>query len=135
MRASEVAIEIAKSFHSDLLVLSVVAIPFVPLESPAGAGASSSLALQQYYDNAAKESQKILDAIVDNAKKQGVNAVSVIAEAMGSVVQTIVNKSNTEKVDLIVIGTRGLGTFSRLIQGSVSSGIVTHAHCNVLVVR
>jgi nucleotide-binding universal stress UspA family protein len=36
---------------------------------------------------------------------------------------------------LIVLGSRGLGPLKRVLMGSVSSGVVRHAHCPVLVVR
>jgi nucleotide-binding universal stress UspA family protein len=38
-------------------------------------------------------------------------------------------------VGLIVIGSRGLGTISRMLIGSVSDSVVRHAHCPVFVVR
>ena len=41
----------------------------------------------------------------------------------------------SEKADLVVTGTRGMTGFRKLIMGSVSSGLVNHAHCPVLVVR
>ena len=40
-----------------------------------------------------------------------------------------------ENIDLIIVGTRGRSGFKRLFLGSISSGIVTHAHCPVIVVR
>jgi nucleotide-binding universal stress UspA family protein len=38
-------------------------------------------------------------------------------------------------VDVIVVGTHGLGTLGRLALGSVATGVVQHATCSVLVVR
>jgi nucleotide-binding universal stress UspA family protein len=43
--------------------------------------------------------------------------------------------ASNKKVDLLVVGTRGLGAFKRLTIGSVSSAAVNHATCSVLVVR
>jgi nucleotide-binding universal stress UspA family protein len=40
-----------------------------------------------------------------------------------------------EKADLIVLGSHGRSGLSKLLIGSVASHVVTHAHCNVLVVK
>jgi nucleotide-binding universal stress UspA family protein len=37
--------------------------------------------------------------------------------------------------DLIIVGTRGLNTAQRLLLGSVSTKVMHHAPCDVLVVR
>jgi len=58
-----------------------------------------------------------------------------IPEATTSVVETIVNQAVKENADLIIVGTRGLGGFKKLILGSVSNGVVSHVHCPVLVIR
>jgi nucleotide-binding universal stress UspA family protein len=38
-------------------------------------------------------------------------------------------------VDLVVAGTRGMTGLKKLVMGSVSNGLVSHAKCPVLVVR
>ena len=70
--------------------------------------------------------------------RAGWRSISVKAdtpEATGSVVETIVNQAVKENVDLIIVGTRGLGGFKKLLLGSVSNGVVSHAHSPVLVIR
>ncbi len=37
--------------------------------------------------------------------------------------------------DLVVMGSRGLGTFSRLLLGSVARKVLLHTHASVLIVR
>lgn len=43
--------------------------------------------------------------------------------------------AQAENIDLIVIGSRGLGNLERLMLGSVSDYVVHHAPCAVMVVR
>jgi nucleotide-binding universal stress UspA family protein len=38
-------------------------------------------------------------------------------------------------IDLIVVGSRGLRAFKKMLIGIVSAAVVNHAHCSVLVVR
>lgn len=40
-----------------------------------------------------------------------------------------------ETADLLVVGTRGMGGFERLLLGSVAEQCIRHAACSVLVVR
>ena len=53
----------------------------------------------------------------------------------GSPKQVIVEEAETWNADLIVMGSRGLGTWNRLLLGSVSDSVVHHAKCSVEVVR
>jgi nucleotide-binding universal stress UspA family protein len=39
-----------------------------------------------------------------------------------------------QDADMIVLGSRGAGGFSRLVMGSVSSQVAQHAHCPVLII-
>jgi nucleotide-binding universal stress UspA family protein len=49
--------------------------------------------------------------------------------------QGIVEEAERWGADLIVMGSRGLGTWNRLLLGSVSSAVVHHAKCSVEIVR
>lgn len=48
---------------------------------------------------------------------------------------TIVRLAGEQATDLIIVGSRGLGAWSALLLGSVSTEIVDHAPCPVLVAR
>jgi nucleotide-binding universal stress UspA family protein len=41
----------------------------------------------------------------------------------------------SKDADLLVIGSRGAGGFTRLIVGSTSAQVSQHAHCPVVIVR
>ena len=40
----------------------------------------------------------------------------------------------SKDADLLVVGSRGVGSFTRLLPGSVSSQVIHHAYCPVVVV-
>jgi nucleotide-binding universal stress UspA family protein len=49
--------------------------------------------------------------------------------------EKILETAEREKVDWIVMGSRGLSRFKRLLLSSVSDGVLHHALCLVLFVR
>ena len=53
----------------------------------------------------------------------------------GSPKNLIVEEAENWKADLIMLGSHGYGPAHRLVLGSVSQAVVTHAHCSVEVVR
>lgn len=48
---------------------------------------------------------------------------------------TIVDYANEEKVDLLIIGSRGLNTLQEMLLGSVSHKVVKNVNCPVLIVK
>jgi nucleotide-binding universal stress UspA family protein len=64
---------------------------------------------------------------------RGVNAVYI--EGHGNPADVIVQEAQESNADLIVVGTRGLNAAQRVVLGSVSTNVVHHASCDVLVVR
>ncbi|MBW4453427.1 MAG: universal stress protein [Nostoc indistinguendum CM1-VF10] len=53
----------------------------------------------------------------------------------GDPAEEIIRLANIYKIDLIIIGSRGLMGMKRIVQGSVSSQVVEEANCSVLVVK
>lgn len=74
---------------------------------------------------------------LDRARTRlGAAGVSVrTVEARGDPADAVVRQAEDEDADLIVVGTRGLNVAQRALLGSVSTRIVHHAGCDVLVVR
>lgn len=54
---------------------------------------------------------------------------------LGSPSEKIIEISQNNKTDLIVMGSRGLGVLKGILVGSVSSYVVHHSHCPVMVVK
>ena len=133
-RATAAAIGFAKRDGAELLIVSAV-------EHITGIDASSAdtvggvRALTEYFDFAHAEVKEVLREATALAKARGLEARSVLLDGASSAVQMITEFAKKERADLIVVGTRGLSGFQKLLLGSVSSGIVSHAPCSVLVVR
>jgi nucleotide-binding universal stress UspA family protein len=53
----------------------------------------------------------------------------------GPAAEAIIDVANTRRSDVIVMGSRGLGTLAGLLLGSTCQKVVAHAHCPVLIVR
>ncbi|KAL3853731.1 hypothetical protein ACJMK2_017248 [Sinanodonta woodiana] len=49
--------------------------------------------------------------------------------------EKIVKTAEFNKANIIVMGTRGIGKIRRTILGSVSSYILHHAHCPVIIIK
>jgi nucleotide-binding universal stress UspA family protein len=63
----------------------------------------------------------------------GTPAPSVTIEAVNGI-PTVELLKAAEGADMIVVGSRGGGGFAKLMLGSVSTQIVHHAHCPVVVI-
>jgi nucleotide-binding universal stress UspA family protein len=53
----------------------------------------------------------------------------------GKPAEEIMKVASIQHADLIVMGAQGLGAVARFLIGSVSTRVVQHADCAVLVVR
>jgi nucleotide-binding universal stress UspA family protein len=66
---------------------------------------------------------------------EGRGVTGVYIEGTGNPADVIVQEAEESGADLIVVGTRGFNAAQRLFMGSVSTNVVHHAPCDVLVVR
>ena len=81
------------------------------------------------------EVQKLLDQIRRKGEEKSIGVKTQIIQESVSVVGSILEYAENEKIDLIVVGTRGRSGIKQLLIGSVAEGVVTYAHCPVLVVK
>jgi nucleotide-binding universal stress UspA family protein len=91
--------------------------------------------LKDYYRDTKKAAERWVDEVVLLGNSEGLKVKGVILEQAPSVVQFISDYAAKNEVDLVVVGTRGLSGFKKLLIGSTSAGIVTHTPCHILVVR
>ncbi|MGA2874316.1 MAG: universal stress protein [Nitrososphaerales archaeon] len=133
-RAVNAASSVAKQNGSELLIIHVVSEAIPAQYSPIGINTPAS-DYTDYFKTIEQEGLKLVNEVVQKAKGEGINARGEVLRTISSTVESIVEVADKEHVDLIVVGTRGLGGFKKLLLGSVSSGVVSHASCSVLIVR
>ncbi|MFZ3136304.1 MAG: universal stress protein [Thermodesulfovibrionales bacterium] len=129
MEAVKVALQYAKTAKADVYLMTVT--PFISgldLEISAGAMDSLNESMKSRGEEVLSKAQGILTA-------EGISVKTILSSSI-SAADDIVGFAEKEKADLIVIGSRGLGgKATRFIMGSVASRVVSHAPCNVYVVK
>jgi nucleotide-binding universal stress UspA family protein len=78
---------------------------------------------------------KYVDAVKQKASETNISVRTDVVISSTSVVKAIVEYAEGKKMDLIVIGSKGMSGIKRMLLGSIASGVVTYAHCPVLVVK
>ena len=132
LKAAQAAIEIARRFSSKLTLLCVFDPPATLNDIAAGQQepAEDRNVLMEHaehiLDAASRRTEKVLEAA-------GIPFDSRCET--GHPVNMIVNVAARERVDLIVMGSRGLGRFESFLLGSVSERVLHHANCPVLIVK
>ncbi|MCI4373481.1 MAG: universal stress protein [Thermoplasmata archaeon] len=127
-RALDVAIDMARHYGGQLSVIAIAPLQpvYVTPNEPFVAPVVPESDLPRY--------QQIVEEAVHRAEQAGVTAVTGICED-GVVTDELLTFLDQHPTDLLVIGSRGLSAARRLLLGSVSTAMVTHAPCPVLVVR
>ena len=125
-RALDAALFLSEKLGSNITVLHVMEqVPITHIES--------QKLLSELLENYKKENQDILSKCLEIARKKGVTINTILLQ--GNPASIILDFSKKEKYDIVIMGSRGMGKFKELILGSVSSKIVHHSPCGILLIR
>jgi nucleotide-binding universal stress UspA family protein len=121
-KALQEAISIAKSSGGSLVILSVVDIT------------------DEFESEAPGLTDKMTEKLLKLAQKALGKAVAAKVKArievhVGDAYEMIVDIAKKKKADVIVMGSHGRTGLTRLLMGSVTSRVIGHAPCAVLVVK
>lgn len=135
VKAVDHAVEIAKRHDAQLFVLNVVVSQLGYAYSSGAFGLASPGAINDILEKSKQEAKKWFDDAGKKATAQGVSFKAEIVASPTSVVPAIVEYAEKNKVDLIVVGTKGRSGLTKLLLGSVASGVATYANCPVMIVK
>lgn len=137
-KALDYAIKLAKALEAEMQIVHAVKhVEITRTIVTQSFSSRAALSADELYEGLKREASKWMEKYERKAKSAGVAKVTIriLAEAGKSEVQMITGHAHAVRADLIVTGSRGLGTFKRLVLGSVASGVVSHSLCPVFVVR
>lgn len=132
LKAAHAVAKLAQKFDSKIVLLQVfnpasLPVPFVGMpESVMVAEGNLNCYVQEMQAGIEKSTGAILDAAHRSYKCR---------REIGHPIDRIVAVAQDIKADLIVLGSRGLSGWNSYLLGSVSDGVLHHAHCPVLIVR
>lgn len=118
-KALAMAADLAKKYAATVTVVSVV--PVHPGRAPIDP-----------WDDRAVHQQELLEA-AKSLRELGIEPELV--ESAGDPAKTIERIAAERAVDAVIVGARGLGMIERVLQGSVSEHVATHAAATVIVAR
>ena len=126
-RALEYAIDLAKKYNSNISIVSCVSIQ-VPTDPYFGSAYIETTKLLR------EDAVKSISNLESTLRESKIPFKSDVLEVI-SITDSLVSYAESHDVDLIVIGSRGLGGFKKLLLGSVASGVSQHSKCPVLIVK
>ena len=123
-KAADIARELANKLQADVCVV----VAYEPLPSYLGK----------------PNIQAVIDSRMDHAEAKMKEAIEAIGNITGKVTrevlegpasEAILDVAGVRKIELIIMGTRGLGSLKGLLIGSTSQKVLSHALCPVLLAR
>ena len=129
MEGIKVASNYAKSNNAGIYIMTVTPyVADVDLEL-------SAVERDRLLESMNKRGEDVLKKAVNLLKSFGVSYIRTVLASSTSPAEEIVNFAGSEKIDLIVIGSKGMGATERFFLGSVTSKVVRYSPCCVYVVK
>lgn len=119
------AADLASKTNASIVVLSVV--PDLCMTE------LSDDECRSLYNAMTEEAKRHMARVKEDLTKSGLEVMTEVK--FGSPAETIIDVAQNEKVDMIVVGSHGRHGAKKFLLGSVSSKVVDHAPCEVLIVK
>jgi len=126
-RAFDFAVDLAKKYNSSISIVACV-VPQIPMDPNFGTAYADTLKfMRQDASNTISKLESRLEELKIPAKAEVLVGVSITDE--------LLSYAESHEVDLIVMGSRGLGGFKKMLLGSVASGVSQHSKSPVLIIK
>lgn len=129
-RAVDRAATVAADSGATLLLLTA----FRPMNAREVQDAHHALGDEAYKVSGSTPAEDVLRDAADRAKALGAVKVETLA-VEGDPVDALIQTVEERKVDLLVVGNRGLNSLAGRLLGSVPANITHKANCDVLIVH
>ncbi len=126
-RALNRGIELAKQFSGELRIVVVA-------DTMSYAAYASGGMYRTFNEQTKTNAENFAGSALETAKSAGIENVYA-SEEEGQPADMILTLASEYKVDLIIVGRRGIRGLTRFVMGSVSTAVINNAKCDVLVVK
>lgn len=132
VKALQIAAELVKTKKANIYVLSVV--PSIGGIEDHEISPSRRDRHMEVFEKRAEDAIKLAGDILSKEDVTSSRFSKSVVTSV-SVPDAIIDFAETEKIDLIVIGSRGLSTSSRFKLGSIANQVVKYSPCSVYLVK
>jgi len=135
-RALDRAIELTKGSDAELSIMTYVnVVGFETLAAKKLMALAPKKLIEEFRDEVVRDAENLVSDASRLAKKAGAKDVRTLVLKDGDPADAILFAATKHAPDLIIVGRRGISGIARFLLGSVSSRVVSHAKCDVLVVK
>lgn len=133
---SDLSKKAVKEAERHVLESADTAVHVISVVKPTGPVTNANVN-RQIGDELKKQYEEDMAKIKKEIEADGVIVTTdvIVGEPEENPAISITNYAEEHDMDLIIVGSRGLGNVKKLFLGSVSNNVVQHAKCPVLVMK